>query len=303
MHADQHLLTYFQALVMGLLQGVSELFPISSLGHSVVLPQLVGWHQLALAQGAKSSFFLSFLVGLHVATALALFIFYRHDWIRIISAVIKSIFTRRIDNFDAHFGWLLILATIPAGIVGLLFESIFRSLFAKPLAAAIFLFINGLVLLVGERVRKAEVLRSEKRQHSKTAPILQEDSRTIAELNFKEAVIIGVAQIFALLAGISRSGITMVAGLLRGLTHEDAARFSFMLATPIIAAAGLYKIPHLFSAAAAGVRPQIVLGSLAAFVAAYLSVRFLTRYFKSNNLYPFAAYCLAFGSLLIVRFI
>ncbi len=303
MHADQHLLTYFQALIMGLLQGISELFPISSLGHSVVLPQLVGWHQLAQAQSAKSSYFLSFLVGLHVATALALFIFYRHDWIRIISAVIKSIFTRRIDNFDAHFGWLLIVATIPAGIVGLLFENLFRVLFAKPLAAAIFLFINGLILLVGERARHAEVLKSERRQHSRTTPILQEDSRTISELNFKEAGIVGVAQIFALLAGISRSGITMVAGLLRGLTHEDAARFSFMLATPIIAAAGLYKIPHLFSSAAAGVRPQILIGSIAAFVAAYLSVRFLTRYFKSNNLYPFAAYCLAFGSLLIVRFI
>ncbi|NNN16033.1 MAG: undecaprenyl-diphosphate phosphatase [Acidimicrobiaceae bacterium] len=296
-------MTFLQAIIMGLLQGISELFPISSLGHSVVLPQLVGWHSIVQAQAAKQSFFLSFLVGLHVATAAALFLFFWRDWVRIISALIRSIATRRIDNPDAKFGWLLVVATIPAGLMGLAFEHLFRSLFAKPLAASIFLFINGIILVVGERERQKSIERAYKAEINRTSSVMDEPNRTITRLNFKEAGIIGVAQVFALLAGISRSGITMVAGLVRGLSHEDAARFSFMLATPIIAAAGLYKIPDIFSSAGVGVRPQILVGSIFAFIAAYVSVRFLVKYFKTNNLYPFAAYCLAVGSLLIVRFI
>lgn len=298
MHAQ---LSYIQAIIFGIMQGISELFPISSLGHSVILPHLMGWTSIINAQNQKSSYFLAFLVGLHVATALGMFIFFRKDWIRIIGALINSLKTRKIEGSDARLGWLLIVATIPAGLMGLLFENLFRQLFANPLAASAFLFINGMVLIVGEQVRqRGELVAS----HAKrTNPYSTEtDSRKLSNLSFKEAGIIGVAQIFALLAGISRSGITIVAGLVRGLDHEDAARFSFLMATPIILAAGLYKLPLLLGHAGHGVRGQVIVGAAFAFVAAFLSVKFLTKYFRSNNLYPFAVYCLAIGSLLLIKF-
>jgi undecaprenyl-diphosphatase len=298
-------ISYFQAIVLGLLQGITELFPVSSLGHSVVLPELFGWTSLVKAQSASSSYFLTFLVGLHVATALGMLVFFLKDWIRIISALLVSIKERRIQSADARLGWLLVIATIPAGIMGLVFEKLFRTLFARPLAAAIFLVINGVILLVGEQARQRSESRKLSRSTSDSRDLLAKDepaSRVLETLDFKESVIIGVAQVFALLAGISRSGITMVAGLLRGLNHEDAARFSFLLATPIIFAAGVYKLPSLLSSSASAVRPEIFVGAIFAFIAAYFSIRFLTRYFETRNLYPFAAYCLAFGSLLVIRF-
>lgn len=281
-------MSYLQAIIMGLLQGVTELFPVSSLGHSVLFPALFGWHNLVQAQSAKESYFLAFLVGLHVATALALLLFYRTTWIKLIGAFFRSFQTRKIDNPDARLIWLLIVATIPAGLTGLAFEKVFRLIFAKPLYAAIFLTINGLILLIGERYRRRADGHKSIRQ--------------LATLRFGEAVIIGVAQIAALLAGISRSGITMVVGLIRGLSHEDAAHFSFLLATPIILAAGILKLPDLLGANGDGVRGQILAGSIAAFIAAYLSVRFLTRYFKTKTLTPFAIYCLLFGGLMIWHF-
>ncbi len=303
MHADTHLMTVLQAIVMGLLQGITELFPISSLGHSVILPQLLGWTQIVKAQGASNSFFLTFVVGLHVATAAALFVYYRKEWAKIIKGVIETFYTRRIETPYQRLGWLLIVATIPAGIMGLLFEHLFRSVFAKPLWASFFLLINGIVLLVGEKKRK-EAEMAPRRIHSRSAVrLLKNGHRTLDTLEFKEAGVIGVAQVFALLAGISRSGITMVAGLVRGMDHEDSARFSFLLATPIILAAGLYKLPDLFSHSAAGVRPQILIGSIAAFVAAYVSVAFLVKYFRTKNLYPFAIYSLVVGAILFVHFL
>ena len=303
MHADTHLMTVLQAIVMGLLQGITELFPISSLGHSVILPQLLGWTQIVKAQGASNSFFLTFVVGLHVATAAALFVYFRKEWAKIIKGVIETFYTRRIETPYQRLGWLLIVATIPAGIMGLLFEHLFRSVFAKPLWASFFLLINGIVLLVGEKKRK-EAEMAPRRIHSRSAVrLLKNGHRTLDTLEFKEAGVIGVAQVFALLAGISRSGITMVAGLVRGMDHEDSARFSFLLATPIILAAGLYKLPDLFSHSAAGVRPQILIGSIAAFVAAYVSVAFLVKYFRTKNLYPFAIYSLVVGAILFVHFL
>lgn len=303
MHADTHLMTVFQAIVMGLLQGITELFPISSLGHSVILPQLLGWTQIVKAQGASKSFFLTFLVGLHVATAAALFIYYRKEWVKIIKGVIETFYTRRIETPYQRLGWLLIVATIPAGIMGLLFEHLFRSVFAKPLWASFFLLMNGVVLLIGEKKRK-EAEMAPRRIHSRSAVrLLKNGHRQLDTLEFKEAGVVGVAQVFALLAGISRSGITMVAGLVRGLDHEDSARFSFLLATPIILAAGLYKLPDLFSHSAAGVRPQILIGSIAAFIAAYVSVAFLVKYFRTKNLYPFAIYSLVVGAILFVHFL
>ncbi len=303
MYADVHLMTIFQAIVMGLLQGITELFPISSLGHSVILPQLLGWTQIVKAQGESKSFFLTFLVGLHVATAAALFVYYRKEWVKIIKGVVETFYTRKIETPDQRLGWLLIVATIPAGIMGLLFEHLFRTVFAKPLWASFFLVINGVVLVMGERKRKA-VESAPRRIHSRsTVRLLKKGHRQLDTLEFKEAGVVGVAQVFALLAGISRSGITMVAGLVRGMDHEDSARFSFLLATPIILAAGLYKLPSLFGHDAAGVRLQILIGSIAAFLAAYISVAFLVKYFRTKNLYPFAIYSLVVGAILFVHFL
>jgi undecaprenyl-diphosphatase len=291
-------LDYAQAIFLGLTQGVSELFPISSLGHSVILPKLLGWNDVVAAQSASESYFLAFLVGLHVATATALLIFYWRDWLRIAAGVIGSLQTRRIESADARLGWLLIVATIPAGLMGLLFEHAFRTVFAKPELASVFLFVNGLILLTGEWLRRRAEVRAVAVAHGLNA----EGARRLDTLEFREAGIVGVFQVGALLAGISRSGITMVAGLVRGLDHEDAARFSFLLATPIIMAAGVYKLPDLLGPNGHDVLGQVVAGSVAAGIAAYLSVRFLTRYFTTRTLTPFAVYCLIAGSLAGIRF-
>lgn len=296
------MLTYFQAIVIGLLQGVTELFPISSLGHSVLLPGWVGWDNLVAGQSADESFYLAFLVGVHVATALALLVFFRDEWVRIVRGFFTSLRDRTIRTPDERLAWLLIVATIPAGITGLLLEHTFRTVFAKPLAAAVFLTINGLILLGGERVRRRTEVRELARAHPAPGGPRVEEGRQLATLDFKEAGVIGVAQTFALLAGISRSGITMVAGLVRGLNHEDAARFSFLLATPIILAAGVYKLPDLLGHEGEHVHGQVLVGSLCAAVAAYISVRFLVRYFTSRNLNPFGIYCLVVGVASIIRF-
>jgi undecaprenyl-diphosphatase len=290
--------TYFQAIILGLIQGVTELFPVSSLGHSVILPALFGWSDVVAAQSASESYFLAFLVGLHVATATALLIFYRDQWIRIIAGVLRTLRTRRLETPDERLGWLLIVATIPAGLMGLLFEHVFRVIFATPLYAGGFLVVNGIVLGIGELVRRRAEVRAVVAAHAQTA----RGDRRLDTLEFREAVVVGVAQIFALLAGISRSGITMVAGLVRGLDHEDAARFSFLLATPIIGAAGVYKLPDLLGPNGHGVLGQVLAGSVVAGIAAYLSVRFLTRYFTTRTLAPFAIYSLVIGLLAIVRF-
>jgi undecaprenyl-diphosphatase len=289
------MLTFAQAIVLGLVQGFTELFPVSSLGHSVILPQLLGWTDVVAAQSASESYFLAFLVGLHVATALALLFFYRKTWAGIVRGLAASIATRRIETPDQRLGWLLVVATIPAGLIGLLLEHSLRVVFARPLAAALFLIVNGLILLFGEWMRRRREVRG--------AVAGATAARRLDTLEFREAGAIGVAQVFALLPGISRSGITMVAGLVRGLDHEGSARFSFLLATPIILAAGLYKLPDLLGPNGDGVRPQVLAGSVAAAIAAYLSVRFLTRYFTSRTLTPFAIYCLVVGSLAVVRFV
>jgi undecaprenyl-diphosphatase len=292
------MLTYFQAIVLGVLQGVSELFPVSSLGHSVILPQLLGWTDVVAAQSASESYFLAFLVGLHVATALALVVFYRSTWVRIVRALIISLRDRRIETPDQRLGWLLVVATIPAGLAGVLLEHEFRVLFARPLAAAAFLIVNGLILAVGEWIRRRGVARKAVSAHA----ITPAGDRRLDTLEFREAGGIGIAQALALLPGISRSGITMVAGLVRGLDHEDSARFSFLLATPVILGAGIYKLPDLLGPNGDGVRLQVLAGSIAAGLAAYVSVRFLTRYFRFGTLTPFAVYCLVVGVLGVVRF-
>jgi undecaprenyl-diphosphatase len=291
-------LSYLQAVILGLLQGITELFPISSLGHTVIFPALFGWHDVVRAQSASESFFLAFLVGMHVATALALLVYFRDQWIRIIRGFFVTLRTRRIQTADERLAWLLIVASIPAGIAGLALEHVFRTVFAKPLAAAAFLVINGLILLSGDAARR----RAEAREPVGAPGPATAPARRLDTLDFRESGVIGVAQIFALFAGISRSGITMVAGLFRGLDYEDAARFSFLLATPIILVAGIYKLPDLLGHNGDGVRGQILVGSIVAGVAAYLAVRFLMRYFETRKLWPFAVYCIVFGAAMVIRF-
>ncbi len=294
-------ITYFQSIVLGLLQGVSELFPISSLGHSVIFPALFGWTDLVRAQSATNgSFFLAYVVALHVATALALLAFFWRDWVEIVSGFFRTLSRRRIDTPEERRAWLLVVATIPAGIMGLVFEHVFRVLFAKPLAASVFLVVNGIVLYVGDRARVQSERRRRRLARRSGVPVRA--SRQLDTLEFKEAGVVGVAQVFALLAGISRSGITMVAGLVRDLDYEDAARFSFLLATPIIFAAGVYKLPELLGPAGNGIRGQSLVGAVAAFAAAYLSVRFLMKYFQTHTLWPFALYSVVFGLAMVVRF-
>ncbi len=290
-----HALTYLQAIVIGFLQGFSELFPVSSLGHSVLVPAWLGWDTY------RQSYFVAFLVGLHVATALALAWFFRAEWVRIIDGLLTSIKTRRIDSPDQRLGWLLVVATVPAGLAAIAFQKILQDQFAKPLAAAVFLTVNGFILMASERLRRRADVRALAARSPRSTES-DEPGRRLDTLSFKEAGIVGVAQVFALIAGISRSGITMAAGLVRGLDHEDAARFSFLLATPVILLAGLYKLPDLVGSAAKGIHFQILVGSICAFVGAYLSVRFLVRWFKTRTLWPFAVYCLVVGAVSIIHF-
>jgi undecaprenyl-diphosphatase len=308
-------LSYLQAVVIGGLQGVTELFPVSSLGHSVLVPALLGgsWSHLVTegaAQDSEHSPYLAFIVALHVATALALLVFYWRDWVRIAGAFVRTLRTRRIETSTERLAWLLVVATIPVGITGLALEHTFRVLFAKPLYAAVFLTVNGLILLAGERLRRRAELRDRVPAGTGQDPAaggtpttrLRSPARRLDSLAFREAAVIGLFQTTALLAGISRSGVTMVGGLLRGLDHEDAAKFAFLLATPVILAAGVLKLPTLAGSAGAGIRGQVLVGAVAAAVAAYLSVRFLTRYFTTRTLTPFAVYCLVVGVACIVRF-
>jgi undecaprenyl-diphosphatase len=382
--------SYLQAFVIALVQGVTELFPVSSLGHSVLLPAWIGgsW-QTMVTQSSQadsgSSFYLAYIVALHCATALALLWFFRADWARIIRGFFSSIRDRRVETSGQRLAWMIVLATIPVGVTGIALEHTFRTLFAKPAAAAVFLFINGLILLAAERRRRA-VTRAQQPTvplpavpgpaghqgaghqaagyqppryqpadfpaPGRPAPRYQPGSQPrhqppgyeppryqppgyqagghrsrpvsharrrggrdvadiraaelsdvrIARLSFRDSLYVGVLQIAALLAGISRSGVTMAGGLRRGLDHEDAARFAFLLATPPILAAGVLKLPSLAGPAGARIHGQVLLGVVVTAITAYLSVRFLVRYFQTRTLTPFAIYCLALGALSIARF-
>ncbi len=301
-------ITYLQATVIGVVQGATELFPVSSLGQAVILPTLLGWNGLARVQAQPESFFLAFLVGLHVATATALLIYFWSDWRGIIAGFFRTLGAgvserkapwAAIRTGDERIAWLLVVATIPAGISGLAFEHLFRVTFSKPLFAAVFLIVNGVILLCGELVRRRAQVRAVAVAHGAHEGT---GSRRLETLEFREAAIIGAAQVLALIAGISRSGITMVAGLVRGMNHEDAARFSFLLATPIIMAAGRYKLPDLFGPLGNGIRVQALAGSVIAGIAAYLSIRFLMRYFETRTLIPFAVFCLVEGVACTIGF-
>jgi len=298
------MLTYFQAIILGVVQGVTELFPVSSLGHSVLIVNLFGWKNLSGQQTADHSPLLTLLVMMHVATAIALIIFYRQQWLRIVKGFIRSLKTKDIQqDSDAKLAWLLIAATIPAGLIGIVFEHKLRAAFATAFFAIIFIIINGVILLKGDKlVTKAELNRPRKRLSADGNELTaSRTARMVSDhLTLGRALLIGTAQIGALFAGISRSGITMLAGLRSGLDHQDAARFSFLLATPIILAAGVYKLPSVLGSASSGMHGQILVGSLLAGIGAYVSVRFLDKYFQGKSLRPFGWYCIGFGLLMLV---
>jgi undecaprenyl-diphosphatase len=325
--------SYLQAFVIALVQGVTELFPVSSLGHSVLLPAWIGgsWQTLVTQSSqasSETSFYLAYIVALHCATALALLWYFRADWARIIRGFFRSLLRglaeRRlsIQDTDERLAWMIVLATIPVGLTGVALEHTFRTIFAKPAAAAVFLFINGLILLAAERLRRrtppgsppAEPLPAQRdsrpgaharrvggRQLAEVRAAAISDAR-ITRLSFPDSLFVGVLQIAALFAGISRSGVTIAGGLWRGLDHEDAARFAFLLATPPILAAGVLKLPSLAGTAGAHIHGQVLLGVIVTAITAYLSVRFLVRYFQTRTLTPFAIYCLVLGTASIIRF-
>ena len=341
-------LTYPEAGLIGLIQGVTELFPISSLGHSVLIPALIGgsWSQDLDVSKAESPY-LAYIVGLHVATALAMIIYFWRDWVRIIGAFFASVKhviapepgTERWEpqTTDQKLAWMIVLATIPVGIAGLALEHLFRTLFSKPILTSLFLFANGLILLAGERARRrhadmeAQQIAADEQavaerqkaavaaggyggsaRHSSgqramkqhQAGLAVESDRRLTGIGWAGAFVLGAAQILALLPGISRDGIVMVGGLFRGLSRQDAARFSFLLSAPVILAAGVLKIPDLTGPLGAGIHGQVLFGSILSGVGAYLALRFLMRYFSDpkRTLTPFAIYSLIVGLGCLVYF-
>ena len=401
-------LTYAESIVVGLIQGVTELFPLSSLGHNVLIPALVGgsWAQ-DLNVSKPESPYLAFIVGMHVATAIAMIAYFWRDWLRIIGGFFTSIGHRRVETADQKLAWMIIIATIPVGLAGLKLEHLFRTTLAKPTLTAFFLAVNGVILFAGERLRRrqlaagqladdgpraydpdpayagphgadpygADPYRGEQYRrdpyrddqyrrdpyqgdpdrgdpyqddpygrgqyrdeqyrddpyrgdpyrsdpygsdphrsdqpgpgagrHSsgQRAARQQELSEAIeadirlARMGYVQALILGVFQVFALLPGLSRDGIVMVGGMFRGLSRQDAARFSFLLSAPVILAAGVLKIPDLMGPLGNGIRGQVLVGSILSGVGAFLAIRFLMRYLQDHTktLMPFAIYCFVAG--------
>ncbi|MBV9403339.1 MAG: undecaprenyl-diphosphate phosphatase [Candidatus Eremiobacteraeota bacterium] len=273
-------MTFVQAMLLALLQGVSELFPVSSLGHTILVPALLHW-----SVNRRDPTFLAFVVVLHLGTAIALVIFYRREWVALVRALVKSIAKGRLsDDRDERIAWLLVVGTIPVGILGVYLESPVRNLFGSAAYAAIFLMINALIMFAGEFFRR--------RQHKDR----NRRYKRLEKMTWFQSVGVGLAQSLALLPGISRSGASIVAGLAVDLDHEDAARYSFLLATPVIGAAAVLEMPRLWTGGHV-VPLQALVGGVLAGVAAYASVAFLTKYFERNDLRPFGWYCLIFGAL------
>jgi undecaprenyl-diphosphatase len=287
----------FRALVLGALQGFSELFPVSSLGHTVLFPTLFGWHELVKYQySSGENAWLAFIVMLHVGSAIGLLIYFWRDWIAIIKAFFATLGKRRIETTNERMAWLIIAASIPTGILGLAFEHAARVATGRPEVAAIFLVVNGIVLTVAQRL----VRRSEVRALARREAVKRDGGRRLETLAYREAALLGVAQSGGLIAGISRDGMVMASGLARGLDNFDAARMSFLMATPIILAAGLFKLPDLTGHNGNGIRAYALIAAATAAVVAVFTVHFLTRYFRRGNLYPFAAYCVLFGIAMVI---
>ncbi len=289
-------LTWFQAAVLGVLQGVTELFPISSLGHTVLFPTLFGWHDLVKSQSDPESFWLAFVVMLHVGSAVGLLIYFWRDWVEIVGAWFGTLRRRKIETPTERLAWLIIVSSIPTGILGLALEHTVRVALAKPTAAAVFLMVNGVILLGAEHLRR----RADVRALAERSGAREGEGRSLTTLSYKEAATIGFVQSTALIPGISRDGVCMTAGLLRGLDNEDAARYAFLLATPIILAAGLFKLPDLTGPLGNGIRGQSVLAAVCAAIGAIVSVHWLLRYFKTRTLVPFGIYCLLVGFAMVI---
>jgi undecaprenyl-diphosphatase len=280
-------MTGLQALIIAIVQGLTELFPISSLGHAVILPKLLNWHF-----NENDPSFLPFLVVLHLGTAAALLVYFWRDWVGIVSAFFGAGPPRE-RREQWRLLWLIILATIPAVIIGAAFEKLIRHLFGSPAIAAGFLIVNGIILFTAERLRR------------RGAGLGKE-----TEMSWRMAIVIGLWQCLAFIPGISRSGATMVGGLLGGLHHKEAARFSFLIATPIILGAAVKEVPHFFhhGAATGGFGPIVWLAGVVAGLVAYASTAFLMRYFGRHDfeaLDPFAYYCAAAGivALALIQFV
>jgi undecaprenyl-diphosphatase len=279
-------------IFLAALQGSTELFPVSSLGHAVVVPAIFN---LGVDPAAPS--FVPFLALLHVGTGVALLVLYREQWWRIIRGFIRASIRGRIETGDERLAFLLVVGTIPAGVIGFLLENPLKSLFAHPRTAAAFLVVNGAILLAAELLRR----REERRRGSTERAQREQRFGTVEELTYTRAGLVGLFQVAALLPGISRSGVTMAGGLVAGLSHSEAVRFAFLLATPIILAAGLLEVPQLpGSGAPLGL---YTVGAVVAGVIAYASARFLVRYFEIGRLDPFAGYCAALGvtGLIVLR--
>jgi undecaprenyl-diphosphatase len=312
-----------QAVILGLIQGFFELFPLSSLGHTVLIPSWIGgnWSTLVRQESLSESPYLAFIVGLHLANAIALLIFYIKEWTRLIIGFFRSLARRRIEGDNERLAWLIVVATIPVGAAGLIFEHTFRTIFAKPLYAAVFLTINGLILFSGEWYRRRTQVPSD--QAAEVEPVAAQkgvsavqrfrQERMVAfdddtehvlnrQISLGSAIWIGASQCLALLAGISREGVVMVGGLFRGLSNENAMRFAFLLSTPVIFAAGAIKVPDLLGHLGDGIRGQVLAGSAAAVVSSLAAIAFLSRYFKHRTLVPFAVYSVVFGLISVVRF-
>jgi undecaprenyl-diphosphatase len=294
------LITTIQAIVLGALQGVSELFPISSLGHTVLFPHLFGWTNIVKWQAQPESPWLAFIVMLHVGSAVGLLIYFWRTWIELIAAFFVSLARmvrlRRwsIETHAERLAWLIVVSSIPTGILGLALEHAARTATAKPLIAAIFLVVNGFVLLAAERLRRRAEVRALARREGRG-----EEKREVSSLSYGEAAGLGFVQSAGLIAGISRDGSVMAGGLARGLDNADAAYYSFLLATPIILAAGVFKVGDLTGPLGAGIRGPAVIAAVVAAIFAIITVHFLSRYLKRGNLIPFGIYCVLFGVAMI----
>jgi len=268
-------------MVLAVLQGVSELFPISSLGHTVLVPALLHWKI-----DRTDPTFLAFVVALHLGTALALIVFYRGDWVRIGRAFSASVVRGNLSSdSDERIGWLLVVGTIPVALLGVFLERPVRQFFGSSALVSLFLIVNAFIMFAGEALRT----RSARGDARSALPL--------AAMSWSDGAKVGFAQGAALFPGISRSGASIVAGLLLRLSHDDAARYSFLLATPVIFAASVLEVPQLFKAQAHDILAQAAVGGILAAITAYASVAFLTRYFHANDLRPFGWYCLIFGAV------
>lgn len=283
--------TYTQAIIIGFIQGITELFPISSLGHAILIPAWIGGSFRDFISEENKAYLL-ITIAMHLASSIALFLVFRRRWLNLIGGTFIAIKSRGFQSTQFRVLSYILIATIPVGALGLIFGDYFQSIFGKPAFSAAFLTINGLLLIAAERMSKG----------SAVVQTGDSDSQIDQNINSKSALAIGFGQSLALFAGISRFGITMSAGLLRKLNHSVASDFAFLLSLPVIVGASLVKLPELFTTDAKQLLSQILVGSVVSFIATYISVTFLVRWFKTKTLYPFAIYCLIFGIASFLRF-